>query len=231
MVVRFAARGLPRIPGVLAIILMNLLAFDQHFAVAVEQPIIIPEIFHRWRLPGDENKPGITIDEISKCMQARELYDYLIREGAELEHASGEVAKEMESVRSRQTEIQAADAKLGDSVRGFNERGEALERRRADIERARKTIQGAAEVKAFNDRVALFNKEVAAHQRQDGVLKSALKEHADKVAGYNGIVGRSNRIIAAYNARVAPYKAEAEQFEQLQADYKQRCVGERRFTR
>jgi hypothetical protein len=132
-------------PGVLAIVLMNLLAFDQHFAVAAEQPIIIPEIFHRWRLPGDENKPGIAIDEISRCMgsdlQARELYDYLIREGAELEHASGEVAKEMESVRSRQTDIQAADAKLGDSVRGFNERGEALERRRADIERARKTIQ------------------------------------------------------------------------------------------
>ena len=63
------------------------------------------------------------------------------------------------------------------------------------------------------------------------MLKSALKEHADKVAGSNGIVDRSNRIIAAYNARVAPYKAKAEQFEQLQADYKQRCVGERRITK
>ena len=224
-----------RIRKLPAIVLLACVALQEHLALAAEQPIIIPGIFSRWRLPGDENKAQITIDEIGKCMgsdvKVHELYDFLASEGAALERTAVDVTREAESVKSMQAGLQAAEAKLSESVKNLNARGEALERRRADIEKARKNPKTDAEVKAFNKSVDLFNKEAAEFRSQGRTLDAEMKVHAANVAAYNSAAEMSNGKVAAFNARVVPYKAKSDQFDQLQVEYRQRCTGERRIVK
>jgi chromosome segregation ATPase len=206
-------------------------------AVAQEtvRPIVLPGIFTRWKLPGEADKPEISIEEIGRCMGAgqsvRELREFLTREGEPLERESGELKQQAAALKEAGDRIDVDKAALAESLRAFGVQNADLERRRAEIEKARKSAKAPSDAKALNELIARFNKDLEGLQRRKPQIDTVVASINERIVAFNASIVASNERVAAFNLQLGGYRAKADEFDRFLVGYKERCAGERRLVK
>ena len=205
-----------------------------HWVLAEElKPgIVLPSITHKWKLPGDETKAEITIDELSRCMGA----DFRIKDrlgeikqqqkSLEMEHL--EIGTQLAALQLQSAEVQRDQTSLLEAAKNHKDSSAELERRRASIEQIRAQQQlSAVEAKGHNALIAAYNKDVSKINKHHADLKLAANKLKLMIDKHNLAIEQHNNRVIQFNERNSVFRASADRYNEDIVSYQAQCAGER----
>lgn len=201
-------------------------------AEELKPSIVIPSITHKWKLPGDEAKAEITIDELSQCMgvnfRIKDRLSEIKQQQNSLEMEQLEIGAQLMPLQDQSAEIQRSQTVLEDSAKNLKNRAAELERRRTSIEKFRVQHKlSAAEVKNHNALVAAYNKDANENNKYNAALKLAANDLKAKIDKFNLTVEQHNNRVAQFNERNLTFRTLADRYNADIAKYQDQCAGER----
>jgi chromosome segregation ATPase len=199
---------------------------------ALDAPVRLPSITHRWRRADAPEAPEITLDEIERCMGediARRNETQPLRarqDGLNAERASlDEDAAQLQSSRSdldqhRSTLTQESERweKLNESLRA---QATAIEKRRAVKPRHQ------ADIDAFNALIKAHNTEVGRLQDWRAKLMKEGSAFTQRVVQHNARNQAFNERVVDFNARNDAFQAAASALTRRAEKILANCAGER----
>jgi hypothetical protein len=199
------------------------------------QSIIIPAITSRWKTQGEVEKPTITIEELAKCMgttsNAKVLYESVQSERIQIEHEWINIDNTAKSLQQEHLEIDDNDAKFSENKKTLEKKDADFKYRSANIAKYQTAKLTATEAKKVNAEISLFNKDLLEFKKQISTFNTALAIQKDKIAVFNSKITESNEITSKFNVRADKYRADAERLNQIVAQNKDKCAGERSLVK
>jgi len=202
--------------------------------IQAESPpeIRLPGLIHRWKVPGEVEKPTITIEEIVQCMGTdvgiRERRAAIKQQEDALENEYAEIAAQSPILENQAADIRKVNDQIKNTLEKLKIESAKLKDRRDAIEDSRKRKQlGPAEIRQFNADIASYNQDAQTNNRQQSLLKSTAVEFQTKIDVYNSTIGKHNERIALFNEKSAHFNASANQLNAELLAYKNMCAGER----
>jgi hypothetical protein len=199
------------------------------------QSIIIPAITSRWKTQGEVEKPTITIEALAKCMGAtsntKALYESVQSERIKIEHEWMNIDNTAKSLQQEHLEINDNETKIFENKKTLEKKDADFKYRSANIAKYQTSKLSAIEAKKANAEIALFNKELLEFKKQISTFNTELAVQKDKIAVFNSKITESNEKTSQFNLRADKYRVDAEQLNQIVAQNKDKCSGERSLVK
>jgi chromosome segregation ATPase len=194
--------------------------------------IQLPSLIQRWKIPGEEEKPTITIDEIVQCMGTdagvRERQTEIKQQETALESEYVEITSRVPILEKQAAELKAGNEQIKKNLTKLKNESAKLKDRRNAIETTQKRKQlGPSEIKQLSADIAAYNADAQTNNRQQSLLQSSAVEFQKEVDTYNSALGKHNEQIAHFNEKNTRFKASANQLNAELLAYKNTCAGER----
>ena len=201
-----------------------------HAASSAE--IRLPGLIQRWKLPGEEEKPTITLDEIVHCMGTdigiRERHEAIKKQEAALENEYAAITAQVPILEKQAAELKSGNEQIKNAMARIESESAKLKVRFNAIESSKKRKQPSpAGIRQLNADIATYNEDAQAINRRQTLLKSTAAEFQAKIDNYNVTLAKHNERIALFNDKNALFKASADHSNMELLAYKNECAGER----
>ena len=172
----------------------------------------LPAVLSRWKSPGDELMPVITVNELGICMgRGIELKrrvqvltqqrDVLGQQQGPLEHAADEIRLRSPGISEEQARLKDVDASLSASAHDLAERSALIQRRKAGPPHTQKDVDEInALVARYNADGKAFNQRRASALSNEEVLKARIEAYNARVVEFNNRVAEFAEKAKAFDA-------------------------------